>query len=189
MDLSLKFEEALVYANRIHAGQIRKKTEMPFIAHLIGVTSIVLEHGGNETEAIGALLHDAVEDAGGETRLEEIRLKFGEAVAAIVAGCTDSMQVPPPPWRERKEAYLRHLPEATRSTQLVSAADKLHNGRALIRMHRLQGDAIFERFVGGREGTLWYFQSLAGVFNALPSTPLTEELDRVVRELQAMTSS
>jgi (p)ppGpp synthase/HD superfamily hydrolase len=188
MDLSPKFEEALVYANRIHAGQIRKKTEMPFIAHLLGVTSIVLEHGGNETEAVGALLHDAVEDAGGEPRLEEIRLKFGEAVAAIVSGCTDSMEIPCPPWRERKETYLRHLPETTRSVQLVSAADKLHNGRALIRMLRLHGNAIFERFAGGREGTLWYFRSLAEVFNSLHATPLTEELNRVVRKLEAMTA-
>ncbi len=189
MILSPKFEEALVYATKIHSGQVRKKTNMPFIAHLLGVTGIVLEHIGNETEAIGALLHDAAEDAGGRKRLEDIRDRFGDAVADIVAGCTDSDVIPRPPWRERKEAYLDHLPEASPSVLLVSAADKLHNARALLRTYRDHGDKIFERYDDGKAGAIWYYRSLAQVFDSIRPTPLTEELTRVVAEIGKLTSS
>src|SRR5215831_18417934 len=109
MKLSQKFEEALVYANRMHCDQTRKKTGVPYIGHILGVASITLEYGGDETEAIGALLHDVVEDCGGAERLVEIRNKFGDGVAKIVDGCTDTDEKPKPPWRERKEKYLEHL--------------------------------------------------------------------------------
>src|SRR5256712_1281355 len=109
MKLSRQFEEALVYATRAHCNQSRKKTGIPYIAHILGVTAIALEYGANETEAIGALLHDTVEDCGGAERLRDIERKFGKAVAEIVDGCTDTDQIPKPPWRERKEAYLDHL--------------------------------------------------------------------------------
>ena len=112
MRLSPQFEKALIYATRIHGGQLRKKTRIPYIGHLLGVTAIALEYGANETEAIAALLHDAVEDCGGAKRLRDIEGKFGKKVARIVAGCTDTDQIPKPPWRERKEAYIAHLKES-----------------------------------------------------------------------------
>ena len=131
MNLSSKFDQALQYAAAIHREQIRKGTEIPYLAHLLGVASIALEHGASEDEAIGALLHDAAEDAGGLARIEDIRRNFGDAVAAIVEGCTDSVVVPKPPWRKRKEDYIAHLPSASPSVRLVSASDKLHNARAI----------------------------------------------------------
>ena len=162
---------------------------MPYIAHLLGVTGIVLEYGGDETEAIGALLHDAAEDAGGQNRLEDIRNRFGDAVAEIVAGCTDSDVIPRPPWRVRKETYLDHLHEALPSVLLVSAADKLHNARALLRTYLDQGDEIFERYSGAKDGTLWYYRSLAKVFDSIRPTPLTEDLKRVVAEIEKLAST
>lgn len=183
---SERFEGALVYANQIHAGQVRRKTGMPYIAHLLGVTGIVLEHGGTEEEAIGALLHDAVEDAGGPKRLDDIRARFGAKVADIVRGCTDSDAIPRPPWRERKAAYLEHLPEASDSVRLVSAADKLHNARALLRTYRKIGETVFERYSGGKGGTLWYYRTLVNVFQAAGPRSIAEELDRVVAEIERL---
>src|SRR5213592_1380850 len=121
MKFSRQFEEALIYATRAHGNQTRKKTGIPFIAHILGVTAIALEYGANETEAIGALLHDAVEDCGGAKRLRNIERKFGKPVAKIVDGCTDTDQTPKPPWLARKEAYIAHLRHAPVSTQIVSA--------------------------------------------------------------------
>src|SRR2546422_5864069 len=112
MKFSRQFEEALIYATRAHGNQTRKKTGIPYIAHILGVTAIALEHGANETGAIGALLHDTVEDCGGAQRLSDIKSRFGDEVAKIVEGCTDTDQVPKPPWRERKEKYIAHLKEA-----------------------------------------------------------------------------
>ena len=109
MKLSKKFEEALIYATRAHGNQTRKKTGIPFVAHILGVTAIALEYGANENEAIGALLHDTVEDCGGAERLRDIREKFGDDVAKIVDGCTDTYETPKPPWLERKRAYIDHL--------------------------------------------------------------------------------
>ncbi|MBI4658076.1 MAG: HD domain-containing protein [Verrucomicrobia bacterium] len=186
LTLSPQFEAALVYANQIHSGQVRRKTAMPFMAHLMGVASIVLEFGGTELEAIAALLHDAVEDAGGPSRLADIRQRFGAEVAEIVAGCTDSNVFPRPPWRERKETYLEHLPAASTSVRLVSAADKLHNARALLRIYRAGGDSIFERYSGGKSGTLWYYRALVAAFEAAAPHPLTEELNRVVTEIEVL---
>ena len=129
MKLSRNFEEALVYATQAHCDQMRKQTGIPYIAHILGVTAIALEYGANETEAIGALLHDTVEDRGGAERLRDIKARFGDAVAEIVEGRTDTDQIPKPPWRQRKEKYIAHLKDADASTRLVSAADKLHNAQ------------------------------------------------------------
>src|SRR6266404_1486277 len=118
MRLSRNFERALVYATRIHGGQLRKKTKIPYIAHISGVTAIALEYGATETEAIAALLHDAVEDCGGAKRLRDIERKFGKTVAKIVDGCTDTDQVPKPPWLERKKAYVAHARLASMPTKL-----------------------------------------------------------------------
>src|SRR5437660_10838998 len=115
MQLSPQFEKALTYATRIHGGQLRKKTRIPYIAHILGATAIAMEYGANETEAIGALLHDAVEDCGGAKRLRDIKRKFGKAVAKIVEGCTDTDQTPKPPWLARKNAYIAHRRNASAS--------------------------------------------------------------------------
>src|SRR5256886_16655912 len=130
MQLSPQFEKALIYATRIHGGQLRKKTRIPYIAHILGVCAIAMEYGANETEAIAALLHDTVEDCGGAERLRDIRERFGNDVARIVDGCTDTYETPKPPWLERKRSYIEHLKESDASTRLVSASDKLHNTRA-----------------------------------------------------------
>ena len=124
--LSSRFDVAFVYASQLHKDQMRKGSQIPYISHVLAVASIALEHGADENEAIAALLHDAVEDAGGAPVREEIRKRFGEEVATIVDGCTDTDESPKPPWRTRKEAYIAHLRDAPDSVALVSAADKLH---------------------------------------------------------------
>ncbi|MHC4178510.1 MAG: HD domain-containing protein, partial [Planctomycetota bacterium] len=127
MKLSDRFSQALVYAAALHADQRRKISGEPYLAHLLGVASIALQHGADENEAIAALLHDAIEDQGGPAAREEIRRRFGREVAEIVAGCSDADTVPKPPWRHRKQAHLDNLRHAPASVRLVSAADKLHN--------------------------------------------------------------
>jgi (p)ppGpp synthase/HD superfamily hydrolase len=186
MLLSTRFEEALVFATRLHREQMRKGTTIPYISHLLGVTSIVLEHGGNEDEAIAALLHDAIEDQGGASTREEIRRRFGDTVVAIVDGCTDAEVIPKPPWRMRKEAYIAHIAHASPSVRLVSAADKLHNARAILTDYRILGNALWRRFHGGKEGTLWYYRALVNAFRATGTTSLIEELDRVVSEIERL---
>lgn len=188
MTLSARFEEALVYAARLHAGQARKGTSIPYIAHLLAVAAIVLEHDGNEDEAIAALLHDAIEDQGGAATRAEIRRRFGETVVQIVDGCSDAETMPKPPWRPRKEAYLAHLRQASPSVRLVSAADKLHNARAILADYRAIGDTLWQRFSGGKEGTLWYYHSVVESLREAGTTPLVEELARVVAELEQVAS-
>lgn len=184
MRLTSRFEEALAYANRLHSGQTRKGTRIPYIAHLLGVAGIAIEYGANEDEAIAALLHDAVEDQGGPRTREEIRRRFGPAVAAIVDGCTDTDTIPKLPWRKRKEDYIAQLRTASNSVRLVSAADKLHNARSTLADYRAEGEAVWKRFTGGREGTLWYYRALVDTLRAAGPTPLVEELDCVVAELE-----
>src|SRR5438876_643020 len=189
MKLSEKFEEALIYATRAHANQTRKKTGIPFVAHILGVTAIALEYGANETEAIGALLHDTVEDCGGAERLRDIRKRFGDDVAKIVDGCTDTDKIPKPPWRERKETYIAHLKDSDTSTRLVSASDKLHNTRAILADLRRHGPEVFERFSGKKDGTLWYYRALVEAFREHGDhTDLIHELDRVVTEIGKLVS-
>ena len=189
MHLTPKFEQALQYAVVVHAGQIRKGANIPYISHLLGVASIALEYGANEDEAIGALLHDAGEDAGGDGRIEDIRQRFGDAVAAIVQGCTDAVTIPKPPWQKRKEDYIAHIPQSSASVRLVSASDKLHNSRAILRDFRQHGDDVWSRFKGGKDGTLWYYRSLITAFRQAGNNELIEELDRVVTELELLVAS
>lgn len=181
-----KFEDALVYAARVHDGQVRKGTETPYVTHLLAVAAIVGENGGTEDEVVAALLHDAPEDRGGEQRLADIRARFGDEVAGIVAGCSDTLEVPKPGWDERKKKYVEHVRHATISVRLVSAADKLHNARAILSDYREVGEDIWSRFKGGRDGTLWYYRSLVEAFGEPESGPLVAELDRVVRELERL---
>ncbi len=187
MKLSEKFEAALIYATYAHRNQTRKKTGIPFIAHILGVTAIALEYGANETEAIAALLHDTVEDCGGVERLRDIREKFGDDVARIVDGCTDTYETPKPPWLERKQRYIGHLKDSDSSTRLVSASDKLHNTRAMLAELRRHGLEVFERFAGKKDGTLWYYRTLVTAFRQHGDhADLIDELDRVVSEIEKL---
>ena len=185
MSYGERFERALVYAVRVHGGQYRKGTRVPYVTHLLAVAAIVGENGGGEDEVVAALLHDAPEDQGGEARLDDIRLRFGPAVAEIVAGCTDTYEHPKPPWRERKEHYLAHLAGAPAPVRLVSAADKLHNARTVLADYRAVGEDLWDRFTGGREGTLWYYRAVADTLRP-DGGPLAHELDRLVNELERL---
>lgn len=185
MRLTERFAYATVYAAEVHAGQVRKGTGIPYVSHLIEVAALVLAHGGDEDEAIAALLHDAPEDAGGLDRLEDIRSRFGGRVAGIVDGCTDTYVSPKPPWRARKEAYLERLPGLSDSALLVSAADKVANVRAIIDDYRLIGDELWGRFAGGRD-TLWYYRAAADAFLSTGRSALFEKLDRLVTDLHRL---
>ena len=186
MKLSTRFEEVLVFATQLHAGQTRKGTTIPYISHLLAVTAIVLEHGGDEDEAIAALLHDSIEDQGGASTREEIRSRFGDRVVEIVDGCTDTDVMPKPPWRVRKEAYITHISVASAPVRLVSAADKLHNARTVLEDYRIVGEALWKRFNGGKEGTLWYYRAAVDALRKSGTSPLIEELDRVVSEIECL---
>jgi (p)ppGpp synthase/HD superfamily hydrolase len=186
--LSERYDAALVFAHQLHRHQKRKGTEIPYISHLLSVSALVLEHGGTEDQAIAALLHDAVEDQGGDAIRQEIRRRFGNHVAAIVDDCTDTDQIPKPPWRARKEAYLAHLRTIPDTSRLVSLADKVHNARTILADYRAVGEALWSRFEGGREGTLWYYRSLVEIFAAGPCLPLANELERTVAELERLAS-
>ncbi len=189
-ELEEPFFAALDYAARLHAHQRRKASDVPYIAHLLAVTAIVLEHGGSQTEAIAALLHDAVEDQGGAAQLAEIERRFGPEVARVVAACTDTDQQPKPPWRARKEQHVAQAAAADASVRLVLAADKLHNGRAILADLRRHGEAIWSRFNGGRDGTLWYYRAMLAALDAggPEHGALVDELRRVVAELEAAAS-
>jgi len=190
--LTDRFTDALVYATQLHAIQVRKGCEVPYISHLMGVASLVMEMNGDEDECIAALLHDAVEDQGGKPQLEQIRAKFGDRVAAIVDGCTDAYEEPKPPWRGRKEAYIAHIATAERSNLLVSAADKLHNARAILTDYRSIGDELWERFNPKQGDVLWYYDELARAFAGRQNDesrigPLFRELSNIVEQLYAET--
>lgn len=190
--LTSRFTDAFAYALAVHGKMKRKGTEIPYMAHLMGVTSLVLQYGGTEDEAIGALLHDAVEDGEGHAQLEDIRARFGEEVARIVDGCSDSFEKPKKPWLERKEAYIKRVPGEPASAILVSVADKIHNVGAIIADYRTVGDALWARFnpEAGKTGTVWYYRSLVTAYRATsasaPHTRAVDDLDRLVSELEAL---
>jgi (p)ppGpp synthase/HD superfamily hydrolase len=186
--LGARFLRAFNFAAEKHSGQTRKASTIPYIAHLMGVASLVLEFGGDEDLAIAALLHDVVEDCGGAPMLKEVRRRFGPRVAKIVEGCTDSDSYPKPPWRERKETYIRHLKTADAETRLVSAADKLNNVRSILSDYREVGELIWSRFNGGREGTLWYYRALLQEFLRRKPNRLIRELELAIKELEATAS-
>lgn len=186
MPYSARFEDALIYAPRVHANQTRKATNVPYITHLMAVAALVGEHGGNEDQVIAALLHDAPEDQGGEAGLAEIRQLFGDAVADIVAACSDTFESPKPPWRQRKEKYLHHLLTAPAPALVVSAADKVHNAGTLVSDLRRCGESVFDRFNGKKDGTLWYYRAVTEALEKRGKTALTDELRRVVTELHRL---
>ena len=185
LKLSDSFEEALVYAHKLHRKQSRKGANIPYISHLLSVAALVLENGGDEDEAIAALLHDAVEDQGGKATREAILNMFGKRVTEIVDGCTDADTIPKPPWRERKEQYIERLRHASSSVRRVALADKLHNARSILRDLSRDGEAIWDKFKGRKEGTLWYYRTLLEVFLETEADSwLVQELNRVVGELE-----
>ena len=183
--LTPQFVEAMAYAAEKHATQTRKGSDTPYLGHLLSVAGFVIEADGTETEAIAALLHDAAEDQGGEATLAEIREKFGGEVAEIVGECSDTFETPKPPWRERKENYVNHLPEASDSALLVSLADKLHNARAILRDYREVGDRLWQRFsVQDPQLHLWYYRSLLDVYAQRVDNWMVDELREVIDKLE-----
>ncbi len=183
-----KLAAGVEFALAVHAKQVRKGTDAPYASHLFGVASLVLEHGGDEEQAIAAMLHDAIEDQG--AHLEPvIRERFGSRVADIVLGCTDADTVPKAPWRHRKEEYIRHLEQATPDVLLVSLADKVHNTRAICTDLRMSGHIVFDRFKGGKDGTLWYYETLAGVFARLSPGALADELRRCADTMRMLAAT
>jgi (p)ppGpp synthase/HD superfamily hydrolase len=186
MKLGPRFEEAFRFAAEKHATQTRKKTDVPYISHLMSVAALVLEAGGDEDQTVAALLHDVVEDCGGEPVLEEVRQHFGDRVSKIVAGCTDAYTIPKPAWKQRKLDYLEVLRWADDDVRLVSAADKLHNVRTILADYRTEGDAVWDRFSGRRDGTLWYYRAVLDVLTGGNPNRLVGELQRVVTELETL---
>ena len=185
--LTDRFDRAVLYAIDLHRAQMRRGTPIPYVTHLFAVCSLVLEDGGTEDEAIAALLHDGPEDQGGIAVLDQIRARFGDAVASMVAGLSDAMPgpgEPKAPWRGRKEAYLRHLADASPSVLRVSLADKVHNARSILVDLRADGEGTWDRFHAGRIDQAWYYAELLRVFELrLSGSRNLPELARVLGEL------
>jgi len=183
--LGKRFDDALLHALRLHRKQQRKGNNVPYAAHLLGTAGLVLDFGGDEAQAMAALLHDAAEDHGGRPRLAKIRKRFGADVARMVEDCTDTLEKVKPEWRPRKEAYIASLPGKRARSLLVSAADKLDNARAIVADLRAHGVGTLDRFSGKRD-TLWYFQELVEVFDELGVGPVADELAVAVKEMVAL---
>lgn len=182
--IGTRLDEAFAYAHEVHSAQTRKGGAVPYISHLMGVASIVLDDGGTEDEAIAALLHDAPEDQGGRARLEEIRGRFGDGVARIVEDCTDSWSTPKEPWLERKRRYIEHARTLAPSSLRVSAADKVHNAYAILRDLRNTGEQVWSRFSASADDILAYYQSLVRAYRDAGGSRLVDELERVVRGIE-----
>ncbi len=186
MSYSEKFEQALVYAARVHSRQDRKGSSAPYITHLLAVAALVGENGGSEDQVIAALLHDAPEDQGGRERLEDVKTTFGGSVARIVSGCTDSLENPKPTWRPRKEAFIRRLREANDDVILVVLADKVHNASTTVEDLREFGESTFDKFTGKKEGTLWYYREVYKVLSHRAHNRLTDRLRKLVEEMHKL---
>ena len=180
--------DALGVAARLHAGQRRKGSDIPYLSHLLGTCGIALDYGAGEDEAIAALLHDVIEDVQPTAEARAAVAAFGPEVLRIVEGCTDSDTHPKPPWRERKEAYVARVAHDDAPILLVSAADKLHNSRSIVSDLRRFGAATWDRFTGRRDGSLWYYRALVDAFRANPAhlPELLDELDRTVSEMESL---
>jgi GTP pyrophosphokinase len=182
--LTPRFDAAFAYAHDAHATQVRKGSGTPYVGHLMGVASIVIDDGGGEDEAIAALLHDAAEDSGGRERLEDIRARFGDAVAKIVEDCTDAWTQPKAPWLERKRQYAEHARTLDAASLRVSAADKVHNAYAILRDLRNEGERAWERFNAKPDDIVAYYQSLVRAYREAGGGRLVDELDRIVRAIE-----
>lgn len=186
--LTERFEEAFVLACDLHRFHCRNSTSVPYVSHLMSVAALVLEDGGDEDEAIAALLHDALEDCADRITARDIETRFGSRVREIVEACTDT---PPeftggekPAWKSRKKRYIEHV-RTGKAPYRVSLADKVHNARSILRDHRVEGDAVWDRFRAEREDTLWYYRELADAYRAAGAGGyLIEELERTVRQLE-----
>ena len=189
---SNRLTDAFDFAEQLHRDQRRKKTGAPTISHLMSVAALVMEAGGDEDQAIAALLHDGPEDCGGEPVLASIQDRFGNRVAAMVADCTDTMEIPKPSWEPRKRRYLERLETVPDESLLVSICDKVHNTRSILDGYRQEGDAIWERFSATKEQAFWYYESLLGIYRrrTIPAIEgLIAELDRVIGELRLRAGS
>lgn len=186
--LTGQFSKALVYAELKHHNQVRKGGDIPYLGHLLSVAGLVINDGGSEEQAIAALLHDCVEDAGGPSTLDEIRKNFGADVARIVDECSDTDVEPKPPWRERKAAYIQHLGEVGEDTLLVSVADKLDNARSMLRDYHEHGPALWQRFtVKNPDDHLWYYDGLLDAYRKRGlGSWMVDELGRVVEALRRL---
>ena len=186
--LTGQFSKALVYAELKHHNQVRKGGNIPYFGHLLSVAGLVINDGGSEDQAIAAVLHDCVEDAGGAPTLDEIRKNFGEGVACIVDECSDTDVEPKPPWRERKTAYIEHLAQVGTDTLLVSVADKLDNARSMLRDYHQHGPQLWERF--NRKNPQDHLKYFGGLLDAYRKRGLdswmVDELGRVVDELKRL---
>lgn len=184
--LGERFDQALQMASQLHRTQVRKESGVPYVAHLLAVAALAIEHGADEDQAIAALLHDAVEDQGGLPTAARLRATFGDRVHDLVMALTDATVVPKPPWRARKEAYLAHLRHAHPDALLISAADKVHNARSIVEDHAAVGPALWSRFSGGRDGTLWYYRELAAVFRSRGPARLAALLGDLAAAMQRL---
>jgi (p)ppGpp synthase/HD superfamily hydrolase len=190
--LTGRFLAAIALANEVHGGKRRLGTEIPYVAHLLVVTGLVLEDGGDEDQTIAALLHDAVEDRGGRPMLERIEREFGPRVAGIVERCSDSLDPNDRrPWRARKEAYLEHLVAVTDDAVLrVALADKVHNARSIVRDYRAEGHLVWERLTNKTaDDQLWYYGRLLAFFEERRRGPLVDDLRHAVGELAELVSA
>ena len=190
MKLTSRFTDAFAFAFEVHREQTKKGGTVPYISHLLEVAALVLAYGGNEDEAIAALLHDAVEDHPDVASFETISKRFGGQVAAIVESCSDTTVIPKPPWKPRKEKYIAHLGSADESVLMVAAADKLANARAVMKDYQVVGDDVWNRFNAGKDDQFWYYRT---VTNALAerarngrARELVEELKRAVAQLETL---
>ena len=181
--LGERFADAVRYASALHRDQARKQTRIPYLSHLLAAASLVLEQGGDEDEAIAALLHDALEDQWERTSEEQIRDRFGDKVARIVVACSDSTGGRKQDWKPRKRAHLDHLATQTPEVLRVSIADKLHNARSIVADLRVAGDVIWDRFTAGPQQQAWYYTALADIFRQHLESPLVTEFQVVVAEL------
>ena len=175
--------DAFFFAETLHRGQYRKQTSIPYVYHLLSVAALVGEYGGSEAQVAAALLHDAVEDQGGQETLTAIEQRFGSDIATYVLSCTDCLISPKPPWRERKEAFISRVARLPGEVKLIVAADKLHNMLSLLRDHRQTGDMLWQRFTGGRDGTLWYYQAVTEELTKDWDHPILAELCETVQRL------
>lgn len=184
--LGERFDRALLLASELHRTQLRRDSGVPYLAHLLAVAGLALEHGADEDMAIAALLHDAVEDQGGLPTADRIRAAFGHRVTDLVLALSDTTDDPKPPWRARKRAYLLHLTTAGPDVLLLSCCDKLHNARSIVEDHAHVGAAVWQRFRGQRDGTLWYYRELATIFGQRGPSRLAHLLGDVVARLHQL---
>lgn len=194
MHLTERFHKALELALLVHGRDTRKASNIPYFAHLMSVSSLVLSDGGSEDEAIAALLHDTLEDHPGEVTRDQIQAWFGTRVCQLVEICTDTPEDyeggEKPQWLERKLAYLAHLKDAQPEDLRVPLADKLDNARSILSDYRLLGDKLWERFHAGKDDQLWFYSSAYSAFCAVGVTsPMLDELGRVVEAWEKLAKS